>query len=221
MKVKAIIFDLDNTLIDFMKMKKEACKAAIKAMIKKGLKLPFKQAYKKLMETYFKVGIESDKAFEKFLEEQGFKDEKILAAGIQAYLEEKRKFLKPYPKVKQTLKKLKKRGLKLAIVTDAPKLKAYQRIISLGIDDYFDFVIGKEDTGMEKASLEPLKLAAEKLSLKPEEILLVGDSIERDIEPAKKLGMKTALAKYGQEKKEKGKADFKIEKIEDLLKIIN
>jgi putative hydrolase of the HAD superfamily len=74
---------------------------------------------------------------------------------------------------------------------------------------------------MEKASLEPLKLAAEKLSLKPEEILLVGDSIERDIEPAKKLGMKTALAKYGQEKKEKGKADFKIEKIEDLLKIIN
>ncbi|MGC8812065.1 MAG: TIGR02253 family HAD-type hydrolase [Candidatus Aenigmatarchaeota archaeon] len=220
MKIKGIIFDLDNTLIDFIKMKKEACKAAVKAMIKKGLKLPFRQAYKKLMETYFRVGIESDRAFEKFLEEQGFKNEKILAAGINAYLEKKKRFLKPYPRVKQTLKKLKELGLKLVIVTDAPKVKAYQRIISLGIDDYFDFVIGKEDTGKEKASVEPLKLATEKLSLKPGEILLVGDSIERDIEPAKKLGMKTVLAKYGQERKEKGKADFEIERIEDLLKLI-
>ncbi len=220
MKFKAIIFDLDNTLIDFMKMKREACKAAVKAMIKKGLKLPFKQAYKILIKTYFKVGIESDKAFEKFLEEQGFKDEKILAAGIQAYLEEKRKFLKPYPKVKQTLGKLKKQGLKLAIVTDAPKLKAYQRIISLGIDNYFNFVIGKEDTGKVKASLEPLKLALKKLVLKPEEVILVGDSIERDIKPAKKLGIKTVLAKYGQERKEKGKADFKIGKIEELIELI-
>lgn len=220
MKVKAIIFDLDNTLIDFMKMKKEACKAAVKAMIRKGLKLSFKKAYKKLMKTYFRVGIESDKAFEKFLEEQGLKDERILAVGIQAYLEKKRKFLKPYPKVKQTLKKLKELGIKLAIVTDAPKLKAYQRIVSLGIDDFFDFVIGKEDTGMEKAGLEPLRLAIQKLSFKPKEIVLVGDSIERDIKPAKKLGIKTVLAKYGQEKKERGKADFEIKRVEDLLKFI-
>jgi hypothetical protein len=33
--------------------------------------------------------------------------------------------------------------------------------------------------------------------------------------------MKTVLAKYGQEKKERGKADFKIEKIEDVLKIVS
>jgi len=39
-KIKAIIFDLDNTLIDFLKMKKEACKSALKAMIGSG-KLSF------------------------------------------------------------------------------------------------------------------------------------------------------------------------------------
>ncbi|MCS7106104.1 MAG: TIGR02253 family HAD-type hydrolase [Candidatus Aenigmarchaeota archaeon] len=221
MKIKAIIFDLDNTLIDFIKMKKEACKAAVKAMIKKGLKLSFKKAYKRLMETYFNVGIESDKAFEKFLESQGFLSEKILAAGINAYLEKKQKFLKPYPKVKATLKKLRKLGLKLVIVTDAPKLKAYQRVLGLGIDEYFDFLIGKEDTGKEKASLEPLKLALRKLELEPEEVLLVGDSIERDIKPAKKLGIKTVLAKYGQERKEKGKADFEIKSIDEVLKIVS
>ncbi|MEM5882973.1 MAG: TIGR02253 family HAD-type hydrolase [Candidatus Aenigmatarchaeota archaeon] len=220
MKIKAILFDLDNTLIDFIKMKEEACKAAVKAMIKKGLKLPFKKAYKELMKTYFEVGIESDKAFEKFLEKQGFFNEKILAAGINAYLKKKQKFLKPYPRVKTTLKKLKKLGLKLVIVTDAPKLKAYQRILALGIDDYFDFLIGKEDTGKEKTSLEPLRLALKRLKLKPEEVLLVGDSLEKDIKPAKKLGIRTVLAKYGQERKEKGKPDFKIERIDELLKIV-
>ena len=36
-RIRAIIFDLDNTLIDFMQMKEEACKSAVKAMIAVGL----------------------------------------------------------------------------------------------------------------------------------------------------------------------------------------
>ena len=35
--IKAIIFDLDNTLLDFVKMKQFAVKAAITAMIEAGL----------------------------------------------------------------------------------------------------------------------------------------------------------------------------------------
>ena len=38
-KTRAILFDLDNTLVDFMQMKEEACKAAVKAMIVAGLKM--------------------------------------------------------------------------------------------------------------------------------------------------------------------------------------
>lgn len=220
MGIKAIIFDLDNTLIDFMKMKKEACKAAVKAMIRKGLKIPFKKAFEDLMKTYFEVGIESDKAFEEFLKKHAYKNEEILAAAIHAYLEEKRKFLKPYPKVKSTLKRLKEMGIRLVIVTDAPRVKAFQRIVSMGIDNNFDFLIGKEDVKKGKITSQPLKLALEKLGLKKEEVLVVGDSIKRDVNPAKKLGIKTVLAKYGQTEKEKGRADFEIEKIEDLVKIV-
>ena len=35
--IKAVIFDLDNTLIDFMKFKRISCEAAINAMIDAGL----------------------------------------------------------------------------------------------------------------------------------------------------------------------------------------
>ncbi len=44
--IKAVIFDLDNTLMDFMSTKKASCDAAIDAMIKAGLKTPKKRALK-------------------------------------------------------------------------------------------------------------------------------------------------------------------------------
>jgi len=217
-QIKAILFDLDNTLIDFMKMKEEACKSALRAMIRKGLKIPFKSGFKRLMETYFRVGIESNTAFEEFLKEAGCSDTKILATGINEYLKTKNKFLKPYPNAKSTLKKLKKIGLKLAIVTDAPRLKAYQRLVAMKIDNYFDFVVGLEDTGEKKPSELPFKTAINKLGLKPGEIMMIGDSIKRDVLTAKRIGMITVLAKYSQVEKEKGKADFEINDINEILK---
>ena len=38
--IKAVIFDLDNTLVDFMSMKRQAIEAAIHSMIDAGLRLP-------------------------------------------------------------------------------------------------------------------------------------------------------------------------------------
>ena len=46
--IKAIIFDLDNTLLDFMKMKQFAVKAAITAMNEAGLNIDEDQAYKNI-----------------------------------------------------------------------------------------------------------------------------------------------------------------------------
>jgi len=224
-KIKAVLFDLDNTLIDFLQMKEEACRVATDAMINVGLKMGRQTAYMRLMSTYFKVGIESDKAFTRFLEVEGQFKHKILAAAINAYLQAKNDYLKPYPHVKQTLQKLKNAGVALVVVTDAPKTKAYQRLLAMNIESYFDFVIGFEDTNHKKLDGLPLKLAIEKLKekipdIKNHEILMVGDSITRDLHPAKNLGLSTALAKYGQSKKEKGKTDYELTEISDVLTII-
>lgn len=220
-RIKAIIFDLDNTLIDFMKMKKESAKSAIRAMIKAGLKVDESRAYKKFMITYLRLGIESENAFQEFLKsEVGRIDEKMLAAAINAYLKTKNSFMKPYPNVKPTLRKLKNKGIKLVVVTDAPKVKAYQRLLAMDIEKYFDFVIGFEDAGKKKREL-PFKMATEKLNLSPEEIMVVGDSIKRDVIPARKLDMVSVFAKYGSiEKVEKIKPDFEIDDFSEILKLV-
>lgn len=220
---KAALFDLDNTLIDFMKMKRMSCEAAIEAMIDSGLSLDKRTAYKKLFDLYDIHGIEHQKIFQKFLKKTtGKVDYKILSNGITAYRRTQAGVLEPYPHVRSTLLKLKEKGLKLGIVSDAPKLKAWLRLSEMNLTDFFDVVVTSEDTGKLKPHKMPFEVAIEELKIPAEEILFVGDNPERDIKGAKQLGMKTALAKYGQIfKSNKIKADYVINDIQDLLKIVN
>ena len=225
-QIRAILFDLDNTLVDFIRMKEESCKAAVKAMVASGLRMNEGQAFELLMKTYFDVGIESDRAFSEFLRSIDQFDHKILASGINTYLATKNRFLKPFPNVKSVLGKLQRRGVFLSIVTDAPKTKAYQRLLGMGIEPYFKFVVGYEDTNKSKHTGLPLLLALEMLrkecpDIANSEILMVGDSIARDIVPAKELGLRTALAKYGQRVAEgSGIADYELTDIKDLVNVL-
>ncbi|MDD3792604.1 MAG: HAD hydrolase-like protein [Candidatus Bathyarchaeota archaeon] len=221
-KIRAVLFDLDNTLIDFIAMKQESCKAAAEAMVKAGLQMKNPEAYYCLMDAYFKVGIESNVAFTEFLKKEDQFDHKILAAALNAYLDAKSRCLKPYPNVVAVLEQLQAKGLTLSVVTDAPKTKAYQRLLGMGIEGYFRFVVGYEDTNSTKDTGLPLKLAFKLLKkeipdISPNEVLMVGDSVKRDIVPAKQLGMKAALSRYGQKVFEAGNPDFELSKIEDLL----
>jgi putative hydrolase of the HAD superfamily len=168
-----------------------------------------------------KHGIEYQKIFDDMLKEiMGKIDMRILAAGVVAYRKVKGDLMEPYPKVIPTLKKLRKKVKFMGIVTDAPKFQAWTRLYEMNLDNCFDFVLTLDDTGAEKPTGIPFKTAMKMLGLRPNEVLVVGDWMSRDIIPANKLGMKTVFAKYGAMWKEKNKADYTINKIEDILKIV-
>ena len=111
------------------------------------------------------------------------------------------------------------KGKKLAIITDAPRLKAWLRLAAMKIGDFFDVVVTFEDTKKHKPDNLPFEAALRKLNLKPGECLMVGDWPERDIKGAKRLGMKTCFARYGNPKIKRSDADFEIDDIKELLKI--
>ncbi len=229
--IKAILFDLDNTLIDFWKMKSMSVEAAIRAMQDAGLNINHETAKLKLYALYNELGYEYKYIFEKFLEQVNGKiNWKILSNAIVAYRRVRSGFLEPYPRVTQTLLKLVGQGYKLGIVTDAPSLNAWIRLTRMNLDDFFDVVIGFDDTKQLKPSELPFKAALNRLKVNAKEVLMVGDNIKRDISGAKKLGMKTAFAKYGYVESflspersklvKKFKADFELSKFEDLLEIV-
>jgi HAD superfamily hydrolase (TIGR02253 family) len=223
MEIKAVLFDLDNTLVDFVGMKKKATRAAARAMVESGLKEDAESLSIELFDYYLGYWIEADDAFEKFLQKKyGKIDIRVLASGVNAYLKAKYNHLHAYPGVKETLAKLKERDLKLGVVSDGMRLKAWMRLNEAGIDGYFDTVVTFDDTGKKKPCSEPFQRAIDELGVLSAECVFVGDWPERDIAGAKALGMTTVLARYGWLKKGVDhKADYEIDDIKEILAIVS
>jgi putative hydrolase of the HAD superfamily len=216
---KAIIFDLDDTLIDFRERKKILINDSVKAMISAGLKEDFDKLLSEFNKFYWDTGIEDQNIFEKFLmKKYGNVDYRILAHAIIAYRRANAGLLKPYPNVLNTLKKLRSKGIKLAILSDAPKLGAYTRLVEVGLDDLFDVIITFDDVKETKPSTKGFKMVVEKLGVDVGACLMVGDNPDRDVIGAKKFGMKICLAKYGRDFD--AIADYKINDVKELLDIV-
>ena len=221
--IKGVIFDIDNTLMDFMRMKKAAVEAAVDAMIDAGLRMPKQQMYDKIFDRYWKEGIEDQNIFDKVLmEEFGHVDYKILAAGILGYRRAKEGTMTLYPHVKMTLTTIIKQGLKTGVISDAPRLPVWLRIVGLGLHHYFDHVVTYEDTGERKPSPGGFRRALQLMGTEPGETLMVGDWADRDIKGAKAIGMKTAWAKYGNtfDTVDSG-ADYVLDDILQLVDIVS
>ena len=221
--VKAILFDLDNTLIDFYNFKTKCVDAAVKEMIKAGLKASRKKADRIIWKIYRKHGMEYPNIFQDLIREvSGKMDYRMLAHALTAYRKERSKMLAPYPKVLQTLKKL-KRNYKMALISDAPKNKVWMRLVFMKADNLFDVIITFDDTKKKKPDKLPFEMAVKRLKVKPLEILMVGDSISKDMQGAKKLGMKTVLALYGRSikpRKNPKSTDFMIKRIDEIFRIL-
>ncbi len=196
--IRAVIFDLDNTLIDFMRMKDEAVKAAAIAMVDVGLDMTVEEAIDGIEDVYARKGIEYQQVFDDFLTgHAGTIDWKILASGVLAYRRRREAHLVLYPHTQATLVRLVKMGILLAVVTDAPRREAWLRLVALGLHNLFDAVVTFEDTGMQKPDPAPFRRALEILEIEPGEALMVGDWAERDMTGAARLGIGTVFARYG------------------------
>ena len=220
--IKAVVFDLDNTLVDFMAMKEQAIGAAIHSMIDAGLSLSYEQIQEKIDAIYEEKGIEFQNVFDLLLYNEFQKvDYKILSAGIIAYRRAREAALVPYPHVYMTLMGVLKLGLKLGVISDAPAREAWLRLCYLNFHHLFDYVVTFDDTGERKPSPLPFQKMLALMKVQPEETLMVGDWAERDVVGAAQVGMKTVFARYGDRfGTVEPHSDYDIIDIKDLLDIV-
>ena len=221
--IRAIVFDLDNTLTDFMKMKSDAIHAAVDGMIDAGLNLPREAVRSRIDAIYQEQGLEYQRVFDQLIEsELGHIDPKILASGIVAYRRARESALVLYPHVQMTLLELTKRGIRLGVVSDAPRAQVWLRLCSLSLQHVFDAVVTFEDTGERKPSPAPFREVLRRLGAEATESLMIGDWAERDVVGGRSLGMKTVFARYGDtfDTRESG-ADFDIDDVFDLVAIVD
>ncbi len=228
--IQAIIFDLDNTLTDFMKAKEEAIRAAANAMIDAGLPLAQQEATDRIFAIYKKKGIEHQRVFNLFLEDTiGRNDDRILAAAVVAYRRARDSSLVTYPHTRLVLNRVAKAGYKMAVVSDAPRFEAWLRLTSLGLQHSFDLVLTHDDTGAHKPDPKPFQMALEMLKVEPERAVVIGDWRERDILGGRNAGLHTVYARYGDQYSQYAdkiegdatEADFVVDDLLQLLDVLD
>jgi HAD superfamily hydrolase (TIGR01549 family) len=96
-----------------------------------------------------------------------------------------------FPDTMPYLKSLKKRGIKVAVVSNTGCFTC--PLFKEGENGLFDAVALSFELGVLKPDPKMFKWALKKLGTKPEETLMVGDTLTDDILPAEKLGMKCVL----------------------------
>jgi putative hydrolase of the HAD superfamily len=221
--IRAIVFDLDNTLTDFMRMKTAAIDAAVDAMIDAGLELPREAVRARIDAIYQEQGMEYQKVFDQLLEsELGHIDPKILASGVVAYRRARESSLVLYPHVQMTLLELVRRGIKIGVVSDAPAPQAWLRLCQLGLQHVFEAVVTFDDTHELKPSPAPFREVLRRLGVEPHEALMVGDWPARDMVGGRQIGMRTVFARYGDTfgTRESG-ADHELNDVFELVGIVD
>jgi putative hydrolase of the HAD superfamily len=225
-RIKAVLFDIDDTLFDSTTLAKMARVNAIKAMIECGLPIKSVQkGYRLLMRIVEKYGSNYDEHFDRLLEALGCtRDPKVIAAGIIAYHDTKLGYIKPNPDVIPTLIALRDEGCELGIVSNGRSVKQWEKLIRLGLHHFFDAVIISEDVRSEKPQSKIFRVAIEGLGVKPEETIYVGDDLETDVLGANKAGLisiRVFRQKYEKPILNKDmQPKFTITKISELLSII-
>ncbi len=213
-RIKAVIFDLDNTLVDFVEAKVKACRAVVK-------RIGCGDANELLQ--YFlrrRHGFESHENIADYLRDKGVYSDELYKECCRIYEKVKLESIRLYPGIKNVLSSLKQRGIKLAVVTDAENGHAISRLQKADLLKYFDVVVSADMTGKRKPEPDSLLLALKKLGVKAEEAAIIGDSLHRDIEAGKRLGMLTVYAAYGDRnffESRKGEADFVAREPEEIV----
>ncbi|HJJ90337.1 MAG TPA: HAD family hydrolase [Methanocorpusculum sp.] len=187
----AVLFDMDNTLFDFIAAMKQGAAAAAK-VIGVGTGDQLLSYYLR-----WKYHIEDHTNLQDFMmDHHKFSVDRYLGA-VKAFERAKLTSLMPYYGIPDLLIALKEKGYRLGIVTDAYEYAAEERLRHTNLFRFFDKIIAYDTTGYKKPHHAPFEYAMNLLKTQPYETVYIGDSIRRDIEPAKSLGLTTIYAAYG------------------------
>ncbi|MFH1752422.1 MAG: HAD-IA family hydrolase [archaeon] len=225
---KLLLLDIDDTICNASKAYDLAlgeCYKFLKEKYPLINKKLFKETYLKAREQIHLELADTASSHNRFLYFQRMFE--LLGLSLQPqllddltelYWNETLKNLKIFPKVKETLRLVKENNLKVGVVSDLTAHIQIKKIEKLKIADYIDFIVSSEEAGKEKPHPTPFLLALEKAGCLPEQAVMVGDSIEKDVLGAKNLGITSIL--FSSKISKKIKPEFTIKNFKELQSIL-
>jgi len=202
-QLKAILFDIDDTLFSTTQFARRARWNAVKAMVQAGLDLPEEEVLRELEEVIAEFTSNYEHHFDQLLRRlrpkslERVNPATIVAAGVVAYHDTKFRELAPFDDVYPMLEALGQAGLKRGVITHGLTIKQSEKLIRLKLLPHLDprAIFISEQIGISKPNPKLYAVAAQDLGLDPMEIMYVGDSPEHDITPPQSIGMVTVWAR--------------------------
>ena len=221
--IKAIIFDLDETLYDETQFVKGGLKAVAR-YIAKSKKALQNEVYELLQQALTEYG--RGKVFDIVLGQLGLYREDLVSTLVKVYRTHKPK-LTLYPEVRPVLSVLRKKNYLLGLITDGNVGVQQYKVEALDVKGFFECMIFSDEYGADKQkpNVFPYQKALEKLAVNPNEAIYIGDDPHKDFITAKKIGMSTARIMRGQHRmvtlNKKYEADFRLEKLSDIFEVLD
>jgi phosphoglycolate phosphatase len=238
MPIRLVVTDMDNTLYSWIDYVVPAVEAMVDSVVLSTgaprLKVvqSLKAVYTRYESNEYPFALQESSLFSEFNEFGSF-DKLVIEPARAAFRTARRKYLRPYKHVKETLERLKERRVPVVALTDAPRNPAEQRVKRMELDrsltalytmPAFQFpkapdgqtlvsedIQRREEQGeyraacpvmelprdFEKPNPKGLSKILQTYGVQPKEVLVIGDSLKKDVAIAQELGCHDAWAEYG------------------------
>ncbi len=202
MKLKAIFFDLDETLLDTSGCRPPAVEASFRVAVQRHSNLDleaWRKASEEVKAEMHDLWLNSPNSGAELLREGSYRilkklgiDDRELAAHVsQAYYQTWVSQLKLFPEVKEVLAALRGR-FRLGVISNGPSDLQRYKLQLFDLEGEFDPVVISGEVGVAKPDPKIFEYALQRAGVAPREALYVGDSPVYDIIGAKGVGMKMA-----------------------------
>lgn len=199
MSTKAIFFDIDDTLFSTSVFAERAREDAVDAMIALGVRCGREDMLRELNEVIAEFSSNYEHHFDKLLTRLpleatiGLNHSLVVAAGVTSYHDTKFRELSSYDDVYEVMSILAETDLRLGIISAGLVTKQMEKILRLRVYRYVDprAIFITEQVGIGKPNPKLFHRAAERIGLKPEECVYVGDHPIKDVDAANEAGMIT------------------------------
>ncbi|MHB0985650.1 MAG: phosphoglycolate phosphatase [Sulfuricella sp.] len=217
--VKAVVIDLDGTLLDTAPDIAEAAQRMLRDLDMAPVDL-------EKIRSYIGNGIANLVKRALTGEMQGKPDAVLFAKALplfeKHYDEVLHRETKAYPGVMDGLKALRDAGFPMVCITNKAERFTLPLLEAMGMKDYFDLVLSGDSFPRKKPDPLPLRYAAIYYEIQPEDMLLVGDSLN-DSQAARAAGCPVVLLPYGynggKDVREQD-CDAVIESLPEVLKLV-
>lgn len=223
MKVKCVLFGLNDTLYDASLQVYMARINAVRAMLEAGVPLDFESTYNALKSVVSEKGENFDRHFDVTLQKLGVnRTHRVIAAAITAYHDTKFAFMKPFPETVPTLLALRDKKFSIGVISFGKPVKEWEKLVRLGLQHMFHHVTVNDGDKLIASNFQEI---LEPLNSETGETIFVGAKLQREIKAANEAEVVSVRIRKGEFKTEEPSTSdciprFEITKLSEVFSVI-